>query len=344
MSLSSSVVFTTTSRRWHLLANVVLVGLAAFQQRRVDGFSYPHQYQQQQPGWMYSSSSSLNMALTPVGPFCPFRSSAAMQFDSKMEKVQSAGPEFATEMARLQLDMQMGQTPDPDRLKKVADGLDEAVTNWEDLVSRLRLSQDFQTREYAKLTQAHLAAHNETIDDIASMMKWQANCMRAMADNTPPPMPPPEVDLAKLMEQAQQAAQSNGDSKSPSPPSLTAMTAAEQITETPFNGNEAAFDSPTVKEEYEQLCRDHMSLIEFGNKYDTFDPLGKIYYLDEIDKIHDRWDIFFTRFSLMGALNQKYVKQCEAFLQSMGMNEDEYRKLLEESHTMMRQEAEAQRV
>ncbi len=60
------------------------------------------------------------MAITPVGPFCPFRSSAAIDMEPKMESLNQATPEFATEMARLQLDMQIGQMPDPERLKKVA--------------------------------------------------------------------------------------------------------------------------------------------------------------------------------------------------------------------------------
>lgn len=276
---------------------------------------------------------AVKMAMTPVGPFCPFRSAAAVDIEPRMESLNSMGPQFATEMARLQLDMQMGQTPDKDRLLTVADDLDAAVSDWENLVTRLRLSQDFQTREYAKLTQAHLDNHGETVENIASVMRWQAGCMRAMANQTPPPMPPPGIDLQKMMEQA------NDKDR----PSITAMTAAEQITATPFTGNEPAFESPTVKEEYEKLCRDHVSLIEFGSKYDGFDPLGKLYYLDEIEKVEERWDVFFARFSLMGALNKQYIRQCNNFLAGMGMNEEDYRKLLKKCHQMMRDDADAER-
>jgi len=297
-----------------------------------------------------SPSSALNMALTPVGPFCPFRSKAAIEAEFRMEKLGADAPQFATEMARLQLDMQLGdgKLPDPDRLRKVADSLEEAVSGWEDALARLKLSGDFQTREYAKLTQAHLAAHDESVEGIAAALKWQAACMKAMADGTPPPMPPPEVDLAKLMEQAQKAQkqQEGGgdeDGAARPPPSMAAMTAAQKITETPFKGTEAAFDSPTVKDEYEKLCRDHMALIEFGEKFESFDPLGKIAYLDEIEKIQERWDIFFARFSLMGALNKEYVRQCEEFLSSMGLSEQEFRELLKRSHDLMREEAELQR-
>ena len=104
-------------------------------------------------------STTLSMALTPVGPFCPFRSSAALEMEPRMENLSTVTPGFATEMARIQLDMQTGNTPDPERLRNVAKGLDEAVEEWESLLTRLKLSNDFQTREYAKLTEAHLETH-----------------------------------------------------------------------------------------------------------------------------------------------------------------------------------------
>jgi hypothetical protein len=250
-----------------------------------------------------------------------------------MEAVNAAGPEFAKEMTKIQLDMSIGEMPDPERLHRVADGLEQAVDQWESLVARLRLSSDFQTREYAKLTQAHLQSHGMTVDGIASMIRWQAGCMRAMANNTPPPMPPAHMDLEQLMNNNQQREK----------PSITAMAAAETITVSPFSKNSPAFEAPNVKQEHDTLCRDHRNLIEFGAKYDSFDPLGKFYYLDEIEKIEDRWDVFFTRFKLMGQLDATYLQQCDRFLASMGMNEEEYRKLLKQSHALMREEAEAER-
>lgn len=277
-------------------------------------------------------------ALTPVGPFCPFRSEASEAFEPNMENLSArTGSDFATEMARVQLDMQMGQTPDPDRLRSVADGIDAAVEQWRGLITRLSVSPDFQTKEYAKLTQAQLATHGMTIAGIASMMTWQAECMRSMADNTPPPMPPTDVDLSKLVEMSQ-----GGNDNKP-PPSITSMAAAEAITANPFTGKEEAFSEPTVKEEYEKLCRDHNSLIAFGSKYDTFDPLGKLRYLDEIEKIEERWNVFYARFKLMGVLNQDFVEQCNAFLAGMGLDEQGYQELLRKCHSMMRSDAEAER-
>ena len=280
--------------------------------------------------------TELSMALTPIGPFCPFRSKATESLDGQMQGIKEQGPDFASEMTKFQLDIQMGQQPEPERLRTVAEGINQAVDEWETLVARLRLSTDFQTREYAKLTQAHLQTHGMTVESVGSMMRWQAGCMKAMADNTPPPMPPPDLDLSKMMEQAQQ-----GD-ESKSSPSISAMAAAEQITSQPFKDLEI-LESPEVKKEYEKLCNDHSGLIEFGSKYDTFDPLGKLRFLEEIEKIEERWDVFFARFSLMGELNEDYLDECNAFLEGMSMNETEYRKLLKRSHQIMRADAEAER-
>ncbi len=280
-------------------------------------------------------------ALTPVGPFCPFRSEAALSIEPRMESLNTATPEFATEMNRLQLDMQMGQMPDPDRLRTVAKGIDAAVDDWEQLLARLNLSDDFQTKEYAKLTQAHLSKHGQTSDEIAIMMRWQSQCMLAMADNRPPPFPPSEINVMKMMEEAQKSQQdAQSGSGSSQPPSMTAMANAEKITSTPFNGDEPAFESDTVREEYEALCRDHNSLINFGAGYATFDRSGKIAYLDEIEKIGDRWDVFFARFSLLGQLNQSFVSQCNGFLESMNLTEPEFKDLLKRTHALMREDAE----
>lgn len=277
------------------------------------------------------------MALTPVGPFCPFRSSAALEMEPRMQHLNSATPEFATEMMRLQLDMQTGNMPDHERLRKVARGIDEAVDEWESLLTRLKLSNDFQTREYAKLTQAHLESHGTNAETIASMMRWQSGCIKAVADNTPPPMPPLDLDdLMKIMEHSQ----SNNDNP---PPSISSMMTAEKITSDPFIGEEDVFDSPTVREEYERLCEDHAKVIEMGASYGNFDPSGKIAYIDEIEKIDDRWQVFFARFKLLGKLNKAFIRQCNDFLASMGMDEEQYQELLKKTHQIMRDDAERER-
>ena len=289
-----------------------------------------------------TSSLTLQMAVTPIGPFCPFRSKASVAIEPNMENLNSATPTFATDMARLQLDMQMGNAPNPEKLIEVADGMEASVNEWENLLTNMSESNDFQTKEYYKLTEAHLLSHGQSQDEIATMMKWQANCMRAMASNQPPPLPPPTINLEKMMEEAKAAQQDPYNSKKRSP-AMAAMANAEAITATPFTGNESAFDNPNVREEYEALCRDHASLIEMGGSYKNFDPVGKLAFIDQMELLEERWDIFFARFSLLGMLDKSFVKQCDAFLESMGLDENDFRTLLKKAHEMMREEAEKER-
>jgi hypothetical protein len=58
-----------------------------------------------------------------------------------MENLSSGTPGFASEMVQIQLDIQTGNTPDPERLRNVAKGLDHAVEEWESLLTRLKLSK-----------------------------------------------------------------------------------------------------------------------------------------------------------------------------------------------------------
>eukprot|EP00980_Cylindrotheca_fusiformis_P016191 scaffold4809_cov116-Cylindrotheca_fusiformis.AAC.15 len=278
------------------------------------------------------------MAVTPVGPFCPFRSEAAEEMSPKMEQLQSGdAADFAEEFARIQTDLARGLDPNPEELRKAATGMENAVDQWEMLVTRLRISKDFQTREYAKLTQAHLETHNTSVENIRDMMRWQAGCLRALADNSPPPMPPPTLDMVALMQQAQ-------DESIKPPPSIRGLQeAAESITAEPFDPKIAFSESPMIEDEYKRLVLDHSKLIDFGASYADFDPLGKLAFLDEIEKIQDRWDSFYFRFKLMGKLNEKYKKQCDYFLASMNMNEEDFRDLLKKTHQLMRKDAERER-
>jgi hypothetical protein len=45
----------------------------------------------------------------------------------------------------------------------------------------------------------------------------------------------------------------------------------------------------------------------------------------------------------MGKLDTLFVRQCDAFLASMGMNEEQYQKLLKKAHQITRDDAERER-
>ena len=98
-----------------------------------------------------------------------------------------------------------------------------------------------------------------------------------------------------------------------------------------------------MREEYQKLCRDHASIVKLGEGFGGFDPLGKLAYLDALEAVEERWDVFFSRFALMGALNQDFVDQTSVFLGSMGMSASDFREVLGEAHALMRKDAEVER-
>ena len=91
---------------------------------------------------------ALSAVVTPVGPFCPFRSaacSAGGAMDRHIGAMNAAvGPQFASEMAKMQLELQVGRQPDPAKVNQLADQLTAAHSEWETLLTRWRLSNDFQ--------------------------------------------------------------------------------------------------------------------------------------------------------------------------------------------------------
>eukprot|EP00434_Breviolum_minutum_P030787 symbB.v1.2.027225.t4/scaffold2778.1/size70658/3 len=265
-----------------------------------------------------------SLYITPIGPFSPFRSSACA-FDSELGKgmsdLTSSSPEFAIEMGRMQLDMQMGREPDPERMRTLADGLETSHQKWQGLMTRLQLSSDFQSREYFKLSVSHL--DGRSIDDLGKMVQYQVDCMRAVASGLMPPAPPVGLDMSP-------------PKGMPSATGSPAMIEAE-----PFDSS--AFTSEVVREEYDVLRQNHRQLIKMGEGYGDFDPLGKLAFLDQVEQIEERWDIFFGRLGLLGQLSPEYRQQSSDFLDSMGLTAQQFRTLLRRAHDLMRQDAEAER-
>lgn len=271
---------------------------------------------------------SAPVAITPIGPFCPIRSGASSLHTvtgRNMGELADETPVFATEMARIQLEAQMGKEPDREQVRKLAGKMDDAFEKWKLMMAKLQNSDDFQSREYYKLTEVHLARSGQSVEKVGVMVKYQVECMKAFAANLPPPRPPAGLDLEAL-------------GRNGKPPSLsTPVIQAEPFKMEDMLGNRV------VQEEYDALIRDHGSLINLGEQYGSFDPLGKAAFLDQVASIESRWDVFFGRFSLMGLLNPQYKEESEAYLEAMGLGAGEFRKILKECHETMRRDAEAER-
>lgn len=169
--------------------------------------------------------------VTPIGPFCPFRSpSCEQQFGDRIEGLSSSTPRFMTELARMQLAMQTGQPLDPSRVREVALEMRSALEDWEGLLGRMALADDFQSREYRKMTTAHLNNSGQSVESVNQAMRWQTDCMLAFSDGRPAPMPPASLDLEKLAE----------SSAGTSP--MGAMGAGNAMTSSPFSGSESVFN------------------------------------------------------------------------------------------------------
>lgn len=272
--------------------------------------------------------------VTPIGPFCPFRSKAVDSGPLNDEMVflsQSFSPRFVVELSRIQLEMQAGSTPDKERVISLADELLVAADKWDTSLTRMRMATDFQARELFKITEAFAQRRAESIDSVGKMMRWQADSMRAFATDTMPPPPPPGLDLMAMSQEPENTQP------------MGMMSSAGAVDSLPFTGDEAPFKEASVKKEYENLSRDHANIIRMGEGYGGFDRLGKVAFIDAVEAIEERWDIFFARFSLMGALNPKFKEQISDYLETMGLSPAEYRKLVREAHDMMRSDAENER-
>lgn len=58
------------------------------------------------------------------------------------------------------------------------------------------------------------------------------------------------------------------------------------------------FDSEVIKQEAKQLFADYQYLIELGVKYGKFDREGQKIYIDQMEAVLDRCEIFMKRFEL----------------------------------------------
>jgi hypothetical protein len=152
-------------------------------------------------------------------------------------------------------------------------------------------------------------------------MEWQVQAMRAAADGRPPP-PPHDIDIGPDTDGAALTTMAS------SPPPLTAP---------PFVNGREAFESELIQSEYESITRAHGQLIRMGERFGSFDPRGRLAFLDELEAVEARWDTFYARFVLMDQINPEFARQTDEFLRAMGLSgADDLRALLQEAHDQMR--------
>ena len=80
------------------------------------------------------------------------------------------------------------------------------------------------------------------------------------------------------------------------------------------------FDSEVVQQEARQLFEDYQSLTQLGSEYGKFDREGKKLYIQRMEELMDRYQIFMKRFELSeDFMAQMTVQQLKTQLGQFGI-------------------------
>ncbi len=80
------------------------------------------------------------------------------------------------------------------------------------------------------------------------------------------------------------------------------------------------FDSEIVQQEARSLFQDYKSLMELGGDYGKFDREGKKLFIDKMEEMMERYQIFMKRFELSDDfMAQMTMKQLQSQLGNFGM-------------------------
>ncbi|PSO54413.1 MAG: DUF1825 domain-containing protein [Cyanobacteria bacterium QH_8_48_120] len=80
------------------------------------------------------------------------------------------------------------------------------------------------------------------------------------------------------------------------------------------------FDSEVVQQEAQQLFEDYQSLMQLGSNYGKFDYEGKKIFIERMEELMERYQIFLKRFELSeDFMAQMSVQQLKTQLNQFGM-------------------------
>ncbi|NJN75373.1 MAG: DUF1825 family protein [Synechococcaceae cyanobacterium RL_1_2] len=80
------------------------------------------------------------------------------------------------------------------------------------------------------------------------------------------------------------------------------------------------FDSEIVQQEAQQLFQDYQSLVQLGGSYGKFDREGKKMFIDQMEELMGRYQIFMKRFELSEDFMAKMsVEQLKTQLNQFGI-------------------------
>jgi hypothetical protein len=101
------------------------------------------------------------------------------------------------------------------------------------------------------------------------------------------------------------------------------------------------FDSQVVQEEAKKLFEDYQSLMQLGGEYGKFDREGKIMFIEQMERLMERYRIFMKRFELSSDfMAQMTVQQLKTQLNQFGMTPQQMFDQMETTLKRMKSEIE----
>jgi Domain of unknown function (DUF1825) len=101
------------------------------------------------------------------------------------------------------------------------------------------------------------------------------------------------------------------------------------------------FDSQVVQEEAKKLFEDYQSLMQLGGEYGKFDREGKIMFIEQMERLMERYRIFMKRFELSeDFMAQMTVQQLKTQLNQFGMTPQQMFEQMETTLKRMKSEIE----
>lgn len=101
------------------------------------------------------------------------------------------------------------------------------------------------------------------------------------------------------------------------------------------------FDSQVVQEEAKKLFEDYQSLMQLGGEYGKFDREGKKMFIEQMERLMERYRIFMKRFELSeDFMAQMTVQQLKTQLNQFGMTPQQMFDQMETTLKRMKSEIE----
>ncbi len=102
------------------------------------------------------------------------------------------------------------------------------------------------------------------------------------------------------------------------------------------------FDSEIVQQEAKKLFEDYQSLMEIGSRYGKFDREGKKLFIEQMEGLMERYQIFMKRFELSeDFMAQMTVEQLKTQLGQFGMTPQQMFEQMNQTLERMRAEIES---